>query len=162
VVKRARAFIVERASAVQAAEEATSDLVTRFQQLQTRYDSAKIKIKALIDEIAKLKQNKLSRLSMQSARTERDQVASAVFDPQDQTPFDMGTTAGRQLFSTALKSLRACLLRHCVPERGSAARLSAAASGATLTASVLKRRILMCYILEEIKLEIDGNDEAGK
>ena len=141
--------MVERTAAVQAAEEATSDLVTRFQKLQTRYDSAKIKIKALIDEIAKLKQNNLSPLSRQSAQTERDQEASAVFDPQDQTPFDMGTTAGRQLFSTALKSLRTCLLRHCVPKRGSAARLSAVASGVTLTASVLKRRILMCSIFEE-------------
>ena len=161
VAKRARAFMVERTAAVQAAEEATSDLVTRFQTLQTRFDSAKLKIEALNVEIAELKQNNLSRLSMQSARTERDLEASAVFDPQDQTPFDMGTTAGRQLFSTALKSLRTCLLRQCIPKRGSAARLSAAASGVTLTASVLKRRLLMCSIFEEMMPEIDGDDEAG-
>ena len=107
--KRARALRVERTSAVQAAEEATSDLVTRFQMLQTRYDSAKLEIDALRVEVAELKQNNLSRLSMQSARTERDLEASAVFDPQDQTPFDTDTTAGRKLFSTALKSLRTCI-----------------------------------------------------
>ena len=45
--KRARALIVERTAAVQAAEEATSDLVTRFQKLKTCYDSAKLKIEAL-------------------------------------------------------------------------------------------------------------------
>ena len=61
--KRARALIVERTSAVQAAEEATSDLVTLFQKLQTRYDSAKLKIVNLNAEISKLKQNNLSRLS---------------------------------------------------------------------------------------------------
>ena len=148
MAKRARALIVERtSSAVRAAEEATSDLVTRFQKLQARYDSAKLKIVDLNVKIFKLKQNNLSQLSVQSARTERDLEASAVFDPQDQTPFDMGSTAGRQLFSTALKSLRTCLLRQCIPKRGSAACLSAAASGATLTASVLKRRILMCCVI---------------
>jgi len=161
VAKRAKALIVERTSAVQAAEEATCDLVTRFQKLQTLYDLAKSKIADLNVEIANLKQNNLSRLSMQSARTERDLEAGAVFDPQDQTPFDIETTAGRKLFSTALKSLRTCLLRQCIPKRGSAARLSAAASGVTLTASVLKRRILMCSIFEEMMPEIDGDDEAG-
>ena len=89
MAKRARALIVERtSSAVQAAEEATSDLVTRFQKLQTCYDSAKLKIVDLNIKIFKLKQNNLSQLSMQSARTERDLEASAVFDRQDQTPFD--------------------------------------------------------------------------
>jgi hypothetical protein len=98
VAKRARALIVERtSSAVQAAEEATSDLVTRFQKLQTCYDSAKLKIVDLNVKIFKLKQNNLSQLSMQSARTERDLEASAVFDRQDQHR-STDTTAGRQLF----------------------------------------------------------------
>ena len=101
---------------------------------------------------------------MQSARTERDLEASAVFDPQDKTPFDMGTTAGRQLFSTALKSLRTF---YCAIVFPNAARqrvclqLSAAANGVTLTASVLKRCILICSIFEEMMPEIDGDDEAG-
>jgi hypothetical protein len=161
MAKKAKALRVERTAVVHAAEEATVDLVTQLQDLETRHEEAKSKIESLETEIEELKQNNRSRLSLQSARTKRDNETSAVFDPQDQTTFDMDTDAGRKQFSSASTSLRTSLLCLCLPKRGSAARLSAAADGVPLTASILKRRLLICSLFEEMTPEIDGDDEAG-
>ncbi len=100
-----------------------------------------------------LLQDRRSLRASKAARTSQAALLAAEYDPLDRTGFD-NTGAGRTKLSRAVTALEKCLLRNCVPVRGSVGRN---AEAGVLTASVVKRQSILEQFFDKFIPEGEGD-----
>jgi hypothetical protein len=152
--------MAETKAAVSAAEEAAYSLVDQVHKLEEENAGLKLRVLELEARIHELEGVRRSSMSKQAAETWHVRRRDAKFDPLDVTPFD-DSKAGRKQFSRATKFLEAALLKCCLSRRGSGANDAAAEDGVALTASSLKRMLLLGNLLERVlpPIKEDAQDE---